>query len=142
MTALTATTRPSTARVAAGLGLAAVAAVALNALVALVARAAGADPDFQPLHFATFTAFTVAGVLAGAAGWAVVRRRARRPAAVLRILVPAVVLVSLIPDLAVLLGDSMPGVNATGVLGLMVMHVVVAAVAVPALQRILPVRES
>src|SRR3954469_24546434 len=100
-TAAPARPRPRGAVIAAGLVAAAVVAVALNALVALIARAAGASDDFTPLQFPTYTAFTVVGVLVGAAGWALLRSRARRPRSVLRILVPAVVVVSLVPDVLV-----------------------------------------
>ena len=56
-------------------------------------------------------------------------------AAVLRWLVPLVVVLSFIPDLLLL----QYGLSVLLVIGLMVMHVVCAAVAVPACRRVLPV---
>jgi hypothetical protein len=79
------------------------------------------------------------GVLAGAVGWQIVRRRATRPAAVLRWLVPAVVALSLIPDIAVGAGSS-PGVSWGAVSALMLMHLTVAATAVVVYRRFMPLR--
>jgi len=117
---------------------AAVAAVALNTAVVLLSLAAGVSSDFSPLHPATYIVLTVAGVLAGAAGWAAVRRWSRRPATVLRWLVPAVVAVSLTPDVVLLITDAQPHTSVAGVAALMTMHVVTAAVAVPFFARTLP----
>ena len=119
------------------IGTAAVAAV-LNAVVATAAHAFGASHDFQPLQPSAYVPFTVFGVLVSAAAWAIIRARSSRPARVLRVLVPAVVLVSLVPDIMVGAGDSQPGTSWGAVVALMVMHLLVAAVAVPAYQRLLP----
>ncbi|GKQ41939.1 DUF6069 family protein [Streptomyces sp. A012304] len=130
--------RPSGLVVAGGLIGTAVVAVALNAIVAAAAHAAGASDDFQPLQLPAYAFFTVIGVLAAAAAWAIIRARSQNPARVLHTLVPAVVIVSLIPDIMVGVSGSRPGTGWGAVIALMVMHVVVAAVAVPAYKRLLP----
>ncbi|MFD4507592.1 DUF6069 family protein [Streptomyces sp. NPDC058457] len=130
--------RPNGLIIAGGLVGTAVVAIALNAVVAVSARAAGASGDFQPLHLTAYAPLTVFGVLVGAAAWAIVRARSARPAGLLRTLVPVVVLVSLVPDVLVGASDSKPGTSWGAVIALMVMHFVVAAVAVPAFRRFLP----
>lgn len=130
--------RPNGLVVAGGLVGTAVVATALNSVVAVTARAAGASDDFQQLHLSAYAPLTVFGVLAGAAAWAIVRARSARPAGLLRTLVPVVVLVSLVPDVLLGVSDSEPGTSWGAVVALMVMHVVVAAVAVPAFRRFLP----
>lgn len=133
-----AATRTSPLLIAAGVAAAIVVSVLADAVIALIAHAIGASDEFPPLQFGGFTFFTVIGVLAGLAGWAVIRSRSRRPAAVLRWLVPTVVAVSLVPDLLLLPGDTFPGTSVLAVVSLMVMHVVVAAIAVTAFRRVLP----
>jgi hypothetical protein len=133
-----ATPRTTTLRIAGGVTLAAVAAVAVNTLISLLAVAAGASEDFRPLQPATYIGLTVVGVLAGAAGWAAVRRWSRRPGAVLRPLAPTVVAVSLLPDVALLFTDMQPNTSTLAVAALMSMHLATAAVAVPAFARSLP----
>ncbi|MFF4362174.1 DUF6069 family protein [Streptomyces sp. NPDC001604] len=120
-----------------GLLAAAVVAVLGNVVVALLAHAAGASGDFAPLHPSAYGPLTVFGVVLGAMGWAVVRRVAKNPAGLLRWLVPVLVVVSFGPDLS-LLGGGTPGSGPLAVIALMVMHVVVAVVAVAAYRRVLP----
>ncbi|MFK4598402.1 DUF6069 family protein [Streptomyces pristinaespiralis] len=119
-----------------------VAASIANALIALIALAAGASDAFQPLQPGAYVSFTVLGVLIGAAGWAVVRRRSADPRALLARLVPAVVIVSLVPDLAMFVSDYKPHADAAGIIALMLMHVAVAAVAVAAYHRALPLNDT
>lgn len=132
-----ATPRPAPLKVAGLLLGALVASNVVNAVIAAIALAAGASDGFQPLQPGAYIFFTVVGVLIGAVGWALVRRRAgaRR---LLRTLVPVVVIVSFVPDLAMLVSDYQPGADVTGVVALLLMHVAVAAIAVPAYQRALP----
>ncbi|GGX03067.1 DUF6069 family protein [Streptomyces lomondensis] len=132
------TQRSRALTVAAGLLAAAVVASLGNAVVALLARAAGASHDFEPLTPPAYVPLTVIGVLLGAIGWAIVRRVAKNPAGLLRWLAPVVVVVSFVPDLA-LLGGETPGKGALAVGALMAMHVVVSGVAVLAYRRVLPV---
>ena len=111
-----------------------------NTIVAQVALATGASEEFQPLTVGAYGFFTVVGVVAGLVGWLVVRRR-DNAAATLRWLVPAVLVVSLVPD--VLLGFSdRPGVSWGAVAALMLMHVVVTVVAVATFSRLLPLRDA
>ncbi|MEH0110360.1 DUF6069 family protein [Tersicoccus sp. MR15.9] len=119
-------------RSAAVLAAAAVVAVTLNSLVALVARAAGAPADYGPLTLPAQAMLTVIGLVVGWIGWRLVQRRARDPRRTLRVLVPAVVLVSFVPDVLLLALRFIPGTTTVGVLALMVMHLVVAAVAITA----------
>jgi hypothetical protein len=124
--------------VAGGLVAAAIVATALNAAVAAIAHAAGASSELRALQLQSYAGLTVLGVLAGAAGWAIVRAGTRSPRRVLRLLAPAVVLVSFVPDVLVGVSDGMPGAGWGGAVALMVMHVVVAAVAVGTYLRVLP----
>ena len=81
------------ARIALAIVLAAVVAAVVNTLIGLligVIEGTGYNPT-------TAIAYSVIGVLIGAAGWALVRRVAPRPAAVLRWLVPLVVVAELHP---------------------------------------------
>ncbi|MEV5430553.1 DUF6069 family protein [Streptomyces sp. NPDC052701] len=119
-----------------------VAASIANAVIALIALAAGASDDFQPLQPGAYVSFTVLGVLIGAAGWAVVRRRSADPRALLTRLVPAVVVVSLVPDLMMFFSDYKPHADAAGIIALMLMHVAVAAIAVAAYLRALPLNDT
>ncbi|MCX4760147.1 DUF6069 family protein [Streptomyces sp. NBC_01275] len=130
--------RPGGLVVTGGLIGTAAVAVAVNAIVAATAHAAGASDDFQPLQLSAYAPLTVFGVLAAAAAWAIIRARSAHPARLLRTLVPAILIVSLIPDIMVGISDSRPGTSWGAVIALMVMHVVVAAIAVPAYRRLLP----
>ncbi|GAA2243687.1 DUF6069 family protein [Herbiconiux moechotypicola] len=114
------------------LAAAVVAAVAVNTLISAVAAASGAPSDYGPLTFPAFTLFTVIGVVVGWVGWSLVQRRARHPRRVLTVLVPVVVVLSLVPNVLLLAIGFIPGTTVAGVVALMLMHVVVAAVAVPA----------
>ncbi|MFF9691337.1 DUF6069 family protein [Streptomyces sp. NPDC014623] len=130
--------RPAPLKIVGLLAGAIVASCITNAIIAALALAAGASDDFQPLQPVAYITFTLLGVLIGAAGWALIRRRADAHKR-LRILVPVVVLLSFIPDLAMLVSDYNPHADATGVIALLLMHVAVAAFSVFAFQRALPV---
>lgn len=121
-----------TLAVAAGL------AAGLNAVVSGLAVAAGANGRFGPLAPAAFVPWSFGGVAIATLGWLAVRRWAARPADLLRVLVPVALLLSLAPDLLLLVVPLEPYASLPGVVGLMVMHVVVASVTVSALVRVLP----
>ncbi|MER6160457.1 DUF6069 family protein [Streptomyces sp. NPDC001868] len=104
-----------------------------NALIAVLAHALGAPDDFDPLEPASYIFLTTLGVLGGTVGWAVVRRFSRDPERLLRRLVPSVVVVSFVPDFFQF-GDG----EVTGVVALLLMHVAVAAIAVPTYRRVMP----
>lgn len=122
--------------------LAVVAAVVVGtlgtAVIAATAHAAGVAHSFSPLHPGTYIAFIVLGVLGGAVGWQLIRAKARQPATLLRTLVPVVVSLSFIPDIAIGITG---GFHATwgGAIALMAAHVVVATAAVTSFATLLPV---
>lgn len=118
----------------------AVVAVAANAIVATSAIAAGASADYPALKIAVFGPLTVIGVIAAYIGWRMVARRAARPAAVLRVLVPVLAVLSFVPDVALLLTGFIPGTTAIEVAALAIMHLVVLAVVLPVCLRVAPVR--
>ena len=109
---------------------AAIAAVAAAEAVAAIGKALGAAHT-QQLTPGAIGFMTVLGVVAGAIVWQVIIRRADTPARVLQRLVPATLLLSLLPDLALGAGGS----PWSAVVTLMVAHVAVFAVAVPILAR-------
>lgn len=122
----------------AALTSAALAASLVNLALAWASHAAGASQAFLALRPATFLPLTVIGTLAGVLGWSVIRARSSRPAAVLRLLVPLVLLLSWIPDILVGVTAALPGTSWTGVVGLMLMHVSVTVAAVAGLRLFLP----
>ncbi|MFC4472654.1 DUF6069 family protein [Streptomyces xiangluensis] len=104
-----------------------------DAVLALLALAVGAPDDFQPLMPGSYIFLTTVGVVAGAIGWAIIRKVSKDPEALLRWLVPTVVAVSFVPDF-LLFGEG----GAAGVVALLLMHVVVAVVAVFAYRKVMP----
>ncbi|SEE31782.1 hypothetical protein SAMN04489729_7070 [Amycolatopsis lurida] len=105
------------------LGLATVAAMAVNALVAIAASLLDAQGTKTGLAPIAFLSLTLIGVLAGAFGWTLIAKRMSRRT--LRVVVPATVL-SWIPDVLLL----NQGATIVNVVGLMLMHLVVAAAVV------------
>jgi hypothetical protein len=131
-------TRTSTGKVVLGVVAAIVAASIGNAIVSYLAQALGADPNaVEGLKPQGYVVLTAVGVVIAAFAWASIRKRAKDPARTLGKLVPIVVVVSFLADVPVFF---LPGASAVGVIALMVMHVVVAAAAVPIFHRVLPVR--
>jgi hypothetical protein len=112
---------------------------AVNVAISVFARGPlGVSAEFLPLTPGPIALWTVIGVLVGAAGWRLIVNRSARSSAVLRTLVPTVLALSLIPDVALLVTGAMPGTTVAGVVSLMVMHVVTAAIAVTAYRRTMP----
>ena len=120
--------RRAPAATIAALPAAIVVASLLDAAIAAIAHSAGASEQFKPLEGPSYSSFTAIGVLLGAVGWMVVRRRARDPRALLVRLVPLVLAASFIPDLLLLAASAQA--DAAGVIALLAMHVVVAACAI------------
>ncbi|QSB14206.1 hypothetical protein JQS43_22245 [Natronosporangium hydrolyticum] len=112
--------------------------LACAAIAAAVGTIATIPSEFMPFTPGAYISAATIGVIAGMIGWEVVRRRAANPAAVLRILVPVVVPVSLVPDVMLGVSESSPGTTWPGVIGLMVMHLAVAAIAVASFVKFLP----
>ena len=129
-------TRPASTTLYVAGGVA-VAALALTA-IAVGAIALGADAAFLPLQPGPYLTLGIVGVLAAIAGWVLIVRLVPRSARLLRILVPVLLLLTLIPDVVLLSGAVFPGTTVVGVVALMLMHVVIAAIAVVVGQRIAP----
>ena len=110
-----------------------------NAIISVAALAAGASSNYGPLTAPAYLTFTAAGVGFGYLGWRLVRRSSSRPARVLRVLVPVVLVLSWVPDVILAIAQFIPGTNLTGAVALGLMHAVVVAVAVPVYARIAPV---
>lgn len=125
----------STVRVALGLLAAAVVAIAVNTGVALGTLALNPNGTRTGLDLVAYAPLTLVGIVAGTIGWAAVRRYAAHARSVLRVLVPVVLVVSFAPDIMLVVFGAADTINMAG---LLVMHVVVAAVTVTAASRILP----
>lgn len=112
---------------------------AATSIVAFTVISLGAADGFAPLRPAIYLPFVAIGVIASIVGWRLIRSRAANPAAVLRVLVPAVLLASFIPDVVLIVTGFITGTTLVGGLALSTMHLIVAAVAVPLAQRLAPV---
>ncbi|MFF3372177.1 DUF6069 family protein [Streptomyces sp. NPDC002680] len=121
--------------VAGGLVAAFILSSLVNALIAVVAHQLGAPEDFDALKPPAYATLTALGVLAGAAGWALVRRFSKNPERLLRKLVPTVLVLSFPPDFAQLEEEGV-----IGVVALLLMHVAVTVIAVPAYLRVMPLK--
>ncbi|HEX2072391.1 MAG TPA: DUF6069 family protein [Geodermatophilus sp.] len=111
----------------------------INSLIALLARTFFDIPaEFQQLTLPVYGFLTVVGAIAGAIGWHLVVARSGNASGALRVLVPTVLVLSLIPDVVLLASGSQPGTTTAGVVALMLMHVGVAVAAVPAYRRFIP----
>lgn len=128
--------RTSGSRVAVGIVSAIVLASGVNTALSLLAQAFGADParlaGLQPRSYLTLTTI---GVVVAAAAWLAVRTWSQRSDVLLARLVPTVLGLSLLADIPFFFAD---GVSPVGVVALMLMHVAVAAVAVPTFRKVLP----
>jgi hypothetical protein len=138
MTTLTLAPAATTRRTVLSLVAAVAVAIVAAEIIALAAIAAGATA-FPPLMPFVFGPFAAIGVLAGYAGWRIVRRLTAQPRRVLRVLVPVVLLLSFVPDVVLLTTGFIPGTTTTGAVALMLMHLTVAGVVVPVSQRLAPV---
>jgi hypothetical protein len=143
-TAAATTTRPAPPAYAVSTALktgavAGVAAAVVNVIVSAIARGPfDARDDFAPLTPGPIVMWTILAATIGAAGWRLIVNKKTNSRALLNKLVPTVLVLSLIPDVALLASDSMPGQTTAGVLALMVMHVLTAAIVVTAYRRSMP----
>ena len=112
--------------------LAAVGSAVAVVVFAEIAKAAGVSAEHQ-LRAASLIFTTVFGVVVGTAGWVLICRRVANPRRVLRVLVPAVAVVSFVPDVLIAVGGTTWGAAVT----LAVAHVVVFAVTIPLFLRFL-----
>ncbi len=125
---------------AAAAGIGAVGGLVINSVIAVVARSVfDAPATFQPLTLPAYGFFTVLGAIIGAVGWHLIATRARHATRLLGWLVPTLLVLSLIPDLMLLVDKTVqPGTTTAGVIALMLMHFGVAAAAVPAYRKFIP----
>ncbi|MGH3146061.1 MAG: DUF6069 family protein [Rubrobacter sp.] len=110
--------------------LAVLAAVVVNLVIRTVAVAAFGLSGFLPLAVGPTVAFTVIGVVGAVVVFALIARFARDPVRLFRRVAFVVLLLSLIPDLSLLITGSIPGTTVAGVLTLMAEHVATWAVSV------------
>ncbi|WP_410616572.1 DUF6069 family protein [Amycolatopsis sp. lyj-109] len=117
------------------LGFALVAAAAANTVIALAALALDDGGIGMGLAPVAYLPLTAVGLLLGTIGWFVLARTAPKA---LRVVVPAVLVLTWVPDLLLFAA----GATAANVVGLMLMHLVVATAVVTALRPTLsPVAE-
>ena len=146
MTATVSTTSPATTgavswkATAAAAGIGAVGGLVINSVIAWAGRSLFDVPAaFQQLTLPVYGMLTVIGAILGAVGWHLIATRSRNATRLLSWLVPTVLVLSLIPDVMLLVDrTSQPGTTTAGVIALMLMHFGVAAAAVPAYRRFIP----
>lgn len=138
----TTTTVPAIGTPARRLPLATAAAAVPSAVVAAaisLGAAATGVPAIPQLTPAAVAVFAAAGSVAAMIGWALVRRRSRDPRRLLGRLVPALTLLSFVPD--VVLGALLvAGPGVVPALVLAAMHLTTVAVTVLVARRLLPLR--
>jgi hypothetical protein len=122
------------------LGGGALVAVGVNWVIASIAIAGGANSGFMPLTIYVFAPLTVVGYAAACVGWRIIRSRSAKPDSVLRVLVPVLTLLSLVPHIVLLATGFIPHSSLIGVLALALMHLVVVTTVVLVSQRVAPVR--
>jgi hypothetical protein len=116
--------------------VAVVLAVVGNVIVGTLAQALfEIPPQFAPFELPRYVLFTVIGVIGATVVFAVLARMSQRPIPIFQRVAVVVLLLSFIPDLAMLFTDAVPGATVPGVVTLMVMHVVAAVVAIIVLPR-------
>lgn len=139
---LSAATRATTTGSRTGIGAVAL-AVVVNVVIAtliayLIGRLAialGAPATTMQYQVPVLAVIILIASIIGAVGWSIVGRRSANPRALIRVLAPLVLVVSLVPDLLLGVGGA---AGWPAVIGLMVMHVAVAAITVATFSRLLP----
>lgn len=109
-------------------GLAVVLSAVVNALVAQIAGSLGVAPGFEHLGLARVAVFSAAGAVGATVVYAGLVRYVERPERTFTRVAVAVLVLSFLPDVGLL--SSVPEATVPGVVTLMLMHVVVAVVAV------------
>jgi hypothetical protein len=111
--------------------LAAVVAAIGNIIVLLITDALFTVPaSFPPFAIGPVTFFSVVGVVGATAVFALLGRFTQRPIRWFWIISVVVLLLSFIPNIVMLVANTLPGTTVAGVVGLMITHVVAAAAAV------------
>lgn len=119
----------------AGLVAAVVAAVG-NIIVLMITEALFTIPaSFEPFNMTPIALFSVVGVVGATVVFGLLVRYTQRPVRWFWIVSVVVLLLSFIPNIALLVTDAMSGTTVAGVIALMIMHVVAAAAAVGFLTR-------
>ncbi|ELZ92000.1 hypothetical protein C440_16849 [Haloferax mucosum ATCC BAA-1512] len=117
-----------------------VVSIAGNGLLLALVLASGVVQPFMPLSYPPVLFLSAVGAIGAALVYGVLSQRVESPdKTFLRVAVAALVL-SFLPDIGLLFGD--PQATIPGVLVLMAMHVVVAAVCVGTLTRVGRARRS
>lgn len=115
--------------------LAIAAAIVANGLLRTLALAVLDIPaDFMPLQTPAFVGLTFIGLLGAVITFAIIGRLSRRPVRTFQIVALIVLLLSFLPDIGLLVTGA-PGATLPGILVLMLMHVIAAAIAVWVLGR-------
>ena len=111
--------------------LALIASIGANVVVQMVAVGLfEISPEFRPLWPLQFIGFTTAGVIGAVVIFAIVTRLSEQPVRLFQRIAIGVLLVSFLPDLALLFTKAVPGTSAPAVGALLLMHVLTAAFAV------------
>jgi hypothetical protein len=134
--------RPTARSLARAIGLATIGSTLATSVIAFVSHAAGVSDDFDPIAPAAYLTLVVIGVSLASLSWFAIARRTANPRTILTRLVPAVVLISFIPDILLGVNQSEPSTTWGAVASLMLMHLAVAAITVPTLARLIPVRDA
>jgi len=100
-------------------------AVVGNLIVGFLAKAIfPISADFLPLGTVRYVIFTIFGVLAGIVVYVVLARRAQNPIRTYQRIAWAFLVLSVLPDIGLLVSDFMPGNTPAAIGTLMVMHLV------------------
>jgi len=105
-----------------------VGSVAANLAISEVARSALGVASFPPLMPEPLILFTVVGVTGAIIVFALIARFSSWPIRLFRIFGVVALLVSFLPDIALLVTRAMPGTSVRSVAVLMFLHVVAAAI--------------
>ncbi len=105
-----------------------VGSVAANLAISEVARSALGVASFPPLMPEPLIFFTVIGVSGAIIVFAVIGRFSARPIRLFRTCGVIALLVSFVPDIALLVSQAVPGTSLRSVAVLMLLHVVAAAI--------------
>ena len=120
-----------TSRLWSGGFVAIILAVIGNLIVGFLAGALlSIPPEFAPLSPARYVAFTVIGMVTAVIVYAILAYKAKHPIRTFQRIAWVVLVVSMLPDIAMLMSDAMPGTTTAGVVTLMVMHLVAGLVAI------------
>lgn len=116
--------------------VAVVLAVVGNVIVGTLAQALfEIPPQFAPFQLPRYVLFTVIGMVGATIVFAVLPRVSQRPISLFQRVAVVALVLSFIPDLAMLFADAVPGATVPGVVTLMVMHVVAGVIAIVVLPR-------